>query len=74
MTAKVFLFPMVEYIGVFGCGFIMIFLDYFIRLHSLFLPLAIAVMRYIFVVRNQLLKKVKKMKFSLPACIKCYDF
>ena len=56
VIARAFFFPMVNYIGIFGCGVFMLFLDYFIRLHSLFLPLAIAIMRYIFVVQSQWLK------------------
>jgi hypothetical protein len=47
---------MVDIIGKFGCGLNLLFLDYFIRLHSLFQPLSIAVMRFIFVVQNKWLK------------------
>ena len=53
---KVFYFPMVDIVGVTGCGVIMLFLDYFVRLHSLFQPFAIAVLRFIFVARTKWLR------------------
>ena len=47
-----FLFPMSDYIGLIGCTFIMHFLDVYIRVYSLYFPLSIALLRYIFVVHH----------------------
>jgi hypothetical protein len=53
-----FLFPMSDYIGVFGCIFVVQYLDVFIRLFSLFFPLAIVLMRYLFIVKHMWVKSV----------------
>jgi hypothetical protein len=54
--AKQFLFPMKDYVGEFGCGFFMIFLDIFVRFHALFLPALIAILRYLFIVQDNWMK------------------
>jgi hypothetical protein len=54
--AKQFFFPMKDYIGTFGCGLFLIFMDIFIRLHSVFLPFLIALLRYLFIVQNNWMK------------------
>ena len=50
--ANFFLFPMSDYIGLIGCTFLMHFLDVYIRVYSLYFPLSIALLRYIFVVHH----------------------
>ena len=50
---KPFVYPMVDKIGVLGCGFIMLILDIFARLYSYHLPISISALRYIFIVKNQ---------------------
>jgi hypothetical protein len=47
---------MVDYIGPVGCGFFMLILDVFSRFFHLFQPIAIASLRYIFVVKNHWIK------------------
>jgi hypothetical protein len=57
-VANAFLFPMSDYIGLIGCTFLMHFLDVYIRVYSLYFPLSIALLRYIFVVHHGWAKSV----------------
>ena len=75
---KHFLFPMKDYIGVVGCGVFLLFLDIFIRFHSLFLPLFIATLRYLFIVQNGWMKargisivvsRVVALQILVPVCL-----
>jgi hypothetical protein len=52
-VAKPFVYPMVEKIGFYGCGFVMLILDIFNRFYSYHLPISISALRYIFIVQNQ---------------------
>ena len=56
--ASAFFYPMSDLIGVPGCLFLMHVLDVFIRIFALFFPLAIAVLRYLFIVRNMWVRKI----------------
>jgi hypothetical protein len=53
-----FLSPMSDYIGVYGCLFVVHFLDVFIRLFSLLFPVAVVLLRYFFVVQNTWVRSV----------------
>ena len=50
------LFPMNSYIGTFGCLISVHFLDVFIRFHNFCFPASIALLRYLFVVKNDWVK------------------
>jgi len=53
-----FLFPMSDYIGFYGCIFLVQFLDVFIRLLSVLLPLAVVLLRYLFIVKHTWVRSV----------------
>lgn len=48
-AAKPFIFPIGDFIGESGCGFLLLFLDIFIRTFALLVPFSIALVRYIFI-------------------------
>lgn len=49
-AAKPLIFPIRDYIGKFGCGFLMLFLDIFIRFFALAIPFCIALLRFTLVI------------------------
>lgn len=48
-VAKSLIFPIGDYIGKFGCGFLMLFLDIFIRFFALAIPFSTSLLRFTFV-------------------------
>ena len=58
---KELVFPMRDMIGLFGCLFIIHFLDVFVRFYNFCFPASIAIIRYLFVVKSQWVKS-KGMK------------
>ena len=52
LVTSYYIFPMVDYIGVVGCIFFSHLLQIFTALYGLIFPLAIAIMRYLFVVHS----------------------
>ena len=52
-VVKPFVYPMVDLIGFFGCGFVTLILDIFVRFYSYHLPISISALRYTFIVQNQ---------------------
>ena len=52
-----FIFPMSNLIGISGCVVLIHFTDVFIRVYSLFFPLAIVTVRYVFVLHNLWVKR-----------------
>jgi hypothetical protein len=49
---------MSDYIGFYGCIFLVQFLDVFIRLLSVLLPLAVALLRYLLIVKHTWVRSV----------------
>jgi type IV secretory pathway VirB3-like protein len=60
---NMFVFPMSDVIGVAGCVVLIHFLDVFVRVYSLFFPLAIVLMRYAFVVYHEWVRRVGVNRF-----------
>jgi hypothetical protein len=53
-----FLFPMSDYIGFYGCLFVVHFLDVFNRMVTVFFPLVVVLLRYLFIVKHLWVKSV----------------
>ena len=50
-------FPMSDYIGTVGCLIVMHLLDVFVRFYNLFFPVTVALLRYLFAVQHQWVKR-----------------
>jgi hypothetical protein len=70
LVASYHLFPMVEYIGIFGCLFFSHFIQIFTTLYCLIFPLTIAILRFLFVVNSSWTKTfgVHKLVNIIVSC------